>query len=103
MTTTAPERPALAVEGGRYLEAQRDAPLGGQAVLEGVMMRGVRHWAVAVRKPVAPAQGEPAAAIAGDGRRVPVPQLLLETDEEKRVADAARARREKRLKQRAAG
>jgi uncharacterized protein YqhQ len=32
--------------------AQRDAPLGGQAVLEGVMMRGVRHWAVAVRKPL---------------------------------------------------
>jgi uncharacterized protein YqhQ len=35
------------------LTAQRDAPLGGQAVLEGVMMRGVRHWAVAVRKPTA--------------------------------------------------
>jgi uncharacterized protein YqhQ len=34
------------------LTAQRDAPLGGQAILEGVMMRGVRHWAVAVRKPV---------------------------------------------------
>jgi uncharacterized protein YqhQ len=33
------------------LRAQRDAPVGGQAVLEGVMMRGVRHWAVAVRKP----------------------------------------------------
>jgi hypothetical protein len=33
------------------LRAKRDAPLGGQAVLEGVMMRGVRHWAVAVRKP----------------------------------------------------
>lgn len=33
------------------LVAQRDAPLGGQAVLEGVMMRGIRHWAVAVRKP----------------------------------------------------
>jgi uncharacterized protein YqhQ len=33
------------------LVAQRDAPLGGQAVLEGVMMRGVSHWAVAVRKP----------------------------------------------------
>jgi uncharacterized protein YqhQ len=32
--------------------ATRDAPLGGQAVLEGVMMRGVRTWAVAVRKPV---------------------------------------------------
>ena len=39
------------------LTAQRDAPLGGQAVLEGVMMRGVRHWAVAVRKPL-PATGE---------------------------------------------
>jgi uncharacterized protein YqhQ len=31
--------------------AQTDAPLGGQAVLEGVMMRGVSTWAVAVRKP----------------------------------------------------
>ncbi len=35
------------------LVAQRDAPLGGQAVLEGVMMRGVSNWAVAVRKPSA--------------------------------------------------
>ena len=33
------------------LRAARDAPLGGQAVLEGVMMRGVSNWAVAVRKP----------------------------------------------------
>jgi uncharacterized protein YqhQ len=32
------------------LMAQRDAPVGGQAVLEGVMMRGVSTWAVAVRK-----------------------------------------------------
>jgi uncharacterized protein YqhQ len=32
--------------------AERDAPVGGQAVLEGVMMRGVSNWAVAVRKPV---------------------------------------------------
>ena len=29
----------------------RDAPIGGQAVLEGVMMRGVSTWSVAVRKP----------------------------------------------------
>ena len=29
----------------------RDAPVGGQAVLEGVMMRGVRTWSVAVRSP----------------------------------------------------
>jgi uncharacterized protein YqhQ len=35
------------------LEAARDAPVGGQAVLEGVMMRGVSHWAIAVRKPSA--------------------------------------------------
>jgi uncharacterized protein YqhQ len=35
------------------LEAQRDAPVGGQAVLEGVMMRGVSSWAIAVRKPTA--------------------------------------------------
>src|SRR5680860_1153430 len=33
------------------LVAKRDAPVGGQAVLEGVMMRGVTTWAVAVRKP----------------------------------------------------
>jgi uncharacterized protein YqhQ len=38
-------------EGDGQLNAQRDAPVGGQAVLEGVMMRGVAHWAVAVRKP----------------------------------------------------
>jgi uncharacterized protein YqhQ len=38
---------------GVDLKAQRDAPVGGQAVLEGVMMRGVAHWAVAVRKPTA--------------------------------------------------
>jgi uncharacterized protein YqhQ len=35
------------------LMAQRDAPVGGQAVLEGVMMRGVSTWAVGVRKPSA--------------------------------------------------
>ncbi len=31
--------------------ASKDAPIGGQAVLEGVMMRGVSTWAVAVRTP----------------------------------------------------
>lgn len=35
------------------LVASRDAPVGGQAVLEGVMMRGVSTWAVAVRVPSA--------------------------------------------------
>ncbi len=43
---------SAAVEQGR-LTASRDAPVGGQAVLEGVMMRGVSTWAVAVRKPPA--------------------------------------------------
>ncbi len=31
--------------------ASRDAPVGGQAILEGVMMRGVSTWAAAVRRP----------------------------------------------------
>jgi uncharacterized protein YqhQ len=43
--------PVAAVNGDGQLSAQRDAPVGGQAVLEGVMMRGVANWAVAVRKP----------------------------------------------------
>jgi uncharacterized protein YqhQ len=37
--------------------ASKDAPVGGQAVLEGVMMRGVSTWAVAVRKPVPEPEG----------------------------------------------
>jgi uncharacterized protein YqhQ len=37
--------------------AVRDAPIGGQAVLEGVMMRGVSTWAIGVRKP--PAEDAP--------------------------------------------
>jgi uncharacterized protein YqhQ len=47
---------SAAVEEGR-LTASRDAPVGGQAVLEGVMMRGVNTWALAVRKPPA-SEGE---------------------------------------------
>jgi uncharacterized protein YqhQ len=40
------------------LTAQKDAPVGGQAVLEGVMMRGVSTWAVAVRKGLPEQLGE---------------------------------------------
>jgi uncharacterized protein YqhQ len=40
------------------LVASRDLPVGGQAVLEGVMMRGVSTWAVAVRKPLPEELGE---------------------------------------------
>ncbi len=46
-----PAAPATVREDDGQLNAQRDAPVGGQAVLEGVMMRGVANWAVAVRKP----------------------------------------------------
>jgi uncharacterized protein YqhQ len=55
------------------LEAQRDLPVGGQAVLEGVMMRGVSTWAVAVRKPT-PEQLE------GDGRLDPTEAALGEIE-----------------------
>jgi uncharacterized protein YqhQ len=33
------------------LSAARRAQVGGQAVIEGVMMRGVEHWSLAVRRP----------------------------------------------------
>ncbi|HLJ03116.1 MAG TPA: DUF1385 domain-containing protein [Solirubrobacteraceae bacterium] len=57
---------ALAATQPAPLTAGRDAPIGGQAVLEGVMMRGATSWAVAVRKP---ADAEPAP----DGRPAPGP------------------------------
>ena len=51
---TEPSLDALVTrESDGELSAQRDAPVGGQAVLEGVVMRGVANWAVAVRKPTA--------------------------------------------------
>ncbi len=55
-----PAAPSTLREADGELSAQRDAPVGGQAVLEGVMMRGVSNWAVAVRKPTAEqlAEGE---------------------------------------------
>ena len=47
------EATALAVDGARMPDglpvAGRDASVGGQAVLEGVMMRGASTWAVAIR------------------------------------------------------
>jgi uncharacterized protein YqhQ len=52
--------------GDQPLTAVRDAPVGGQAVLEGVMMRGVRNWAVAVREPLPEIDDTPATPVAGD-------------------------------------
>jgi uncharacterized protein YqhQ len=50
----------------------RDAPIGGQAVLEGVMMRGIRTWSVAVRAPSAEqlARGE---------REIPTGEIAVQT------------------------
>jgi uncharacterized protein YqhQ len=50
-STATAEGPASQVRlsDGRLMPI-RDAAVGGQAVLEGVMMRGVSHWAVAVRE-----------------------------------------------------
>ena len=48
-----PERRSDPAPTSPPLVASRDAPLGGQAVIEGVMMRGVSTWAVAVRAPSA--------------------------------------------------
>ena len=52
------------------LVAKRDAPVGGQAVLEGVMMRGVSTWAVAVRRPPSDEEklGEIRGVLEADGR-----------------------------------
>jgi uncharacterized protein YqhQ len=66
-------REAVSAPGGE-LTAQRDAPVGGQAVLEGVMMRGVSNWAVAVRKP-APEQPAAQARSSADGRSPAEPAL----------------------------
>jgi len=41
-------------------------------------------------------------AISRDGVRVPVPPLLVETDEERRVCEQAHARRAERLKKKSA-
>ena len=49
-------------------EATKDAPIGGQAVLEGVMMRGISTWAVAVRKPSA-SSSPPAARNSKEGAK----------------------------------
>src|SRR5204863_938006 len=56
------------------LVSTRDAPIGGQAVLEGVMMRGVSTWAVAVRKPTAEQLAE------GDGHLDPEEAALGEIE-----------------------
>ena len=50
---------AVRLPDGRLMSG-KDAPIGGQAVLEGVMMRGVSTWAVAVRKPAEEESSEPA-------------------------------------------
>jgi uncharacterized protein YqhQ len=50
----------------------RDAPIGGQAVLEGVMMRGIRTWSVAVRAPTAE-------QLARGDREIPAGEIAVQT------------------------
>ena len=69
-TAVAPPQAAADNQSDGQLVAQRDAPLGGQAVLEGVMMRGVSNWAVAVRKPVLDGSAAPSASPNGNGQVV---------------------------------
>ena len=69
---------AAARDGQRLpdLVASRDLPVGGQAVLEGVMMRGVCTWAVAVRMP-APEQLQDGERI--DPRAVPAGPIAVQS------------------------
>jgi uncharacterized protein YqhQ len=50
-----------------------DRPIGGQAVLEGVMMRGVRTWSVAMRAPTAE-------QIESAKRAVPTGEIVVQTE-----------------------
>jgi uncharacterized protein YqhQ len=50
----------------------RDAPIGGQAVLEGVMMRGVRTWSVAMRAPTVE-------QLAAGERQIPAGEIAVQT------------------------
>jgi uncharacterized protein YqhQ len=76
---TKPDGAAVAVGDGAFgdqLVAQRDAPVGGQAVLEGVMMRGISTWAVAVRKPL-PEQLHPGGL---DEDEIPLGEIEVTTE-----------------------
>jgi uncharacterized protein YqhQ len=83
-----PPAPAVLREDDGELSAQRDAPVGGQAVLEGVMMRGVANWAVAVRKPSA----EQLEADQHDASGAPVPAALGEIEVSTYPLDSAMKR-----------
>jgi uncharacterized protein YqhQ len=61
------ETEAAASDIDGLLTASRDAPVGGQAVLEGVMMRGISNWAVAVRKPAPQSAAEPPLPASANG------------------------------------
>jgi uncharacterized protein YqhQ len=75
--------PATLIESDGELSAQRDAPVGGQAVLEGVMMRGVSNWAVAVRKPTAEQLADANGSGDGDSEdpadRIPAGEVEVKT------------------------
>ncbi len=77
------------------LVAKRDAPVGGQAVLEGVMMRGVSTWAVAVRTPEGEVEVESEALVPWAKRhrlwRVPVIRGVVALGESMKIGFRALA------------
>jgi uncharacterized protein YqhQ len=75
------------VEADGRISAQKDAPIGGQAVLEGVMMRGVSTWAVAVRTP-----SEEQAAAVKAGEKIGPPEGEIEIVSEPLVSWTKRHR-----------
>jgi uncharacterized protein YqhQ len=79
--------PQPQVEADGRISAQKDAPIGGQAVLEGVMMRGVSTWAVAVRKP-----SEAQVAALNAGEKIDVPDGEIEIVSEPLVSWTKRHR-----------
>ena len=74
-----PAAPSALVEHDGELSAQRDAPVGGQAVIEGVMMRGVSNWAVAVRKPTVEQEDEGRLAVNGNSTEPPLGEIEVTT------------------------
>jgi uncharacterized protein YqhQ len=73
-----PTSEVMLADGG--VMSARDAPIGGQAVLEGVMMRGVSTWAVAVRVPheIALERASTNGAANGDHHLVEEAEVALE-------------------------
>ena len=95
------KRGGSAAHARRRVGRQRDAPVGGQAVLEGVMMRGVSVWAVAVRRPTARSRSAPSRSPMGHASPALAPAGPARCGRPRRVAED-RLPRDRDLRQRSA-